>query len=196
MSDHVWNIFAEKATAAMPPPGIKPKVILDLGCWQGVTTEIYLIAFPEAKVIGVDPEIENVMAAEFLYDSYGSRVEIIRRAIWDKDCIINFHRGYHTMTGCVAGTMDNPSPVVEWVHGMPLDLIAEKYEIIDFIKMDIEGSEFSVLGAGGEWPKKTRSIAVEVHEENNEHCRELLEGLGFRIVHEIPELLWAVNDNA
>jgi hypothetical protein len=52
---------------------------------------------------------------------------------------------------------------------------------VDYVKMDIEGSEREVLRTNTEWAAAVRSLKVEVHEPYTVgNCVRDLEALGFR----------------
>jgi Methyltransferase FkbM domain len=54
--------------------------------------------------------------------------------------------------------------------------------IVDYVKMNIEGSEEAVLGAGGNWPASVRSITVVAHGSYGaDGAREDLRALGFTV---------------
>ena len=54
----------------------------------------------------------------------------------------------------------------ETVRMLSVDSILEHFELdeVDYVKMDVEGTERDVLREGGRWPGRVRSIKVEVHE--------------------------------
>ena len=71
-------------------------------------------------------------------------------------------------------------PAVESIGG-----IIKKHEVkkIDFMKMDIEGSEFSVLTKDNDWLAIVDKIAMEVHPAygNERELEAVLENHGFRV---------------
>ena len=45
-----------------------------------------------------------------------------------------------------------------------LDELSDLFEGgADFVKMDIEGAEWEVVKAAGEWPERVASLLIEVH---------------------------------
>jgi len=71
-------------------------------------------------------------------------------------------------------------------------------EVIDFLKIDIEGGEVSVFSTESNlnWLKSVKVLAIEIHDEFN--CRAVIENtlvdFGFSISHS-GELTIAVNKN-
>jgi len=68
------------------------------------------------------------------------------------------------------------------------DLIGQKFSSIDWIKIDVEGSELEVLRGGPKTLEVTQNILIELHEDilkqNNQSSQmilDLLENHGFRI---------------
>ena len=61
-------------------------------------------------------------------------------------------------------------------------LIDNGIERVDFLKMDIEGSEFDLLCADNSWLERVEKIAMEVHQQYGEIKRiiRVLEDYGFQ----------------
>lgn len=167
------------------------KVILDLGCWQGITTQKYADLFPDAIVIGVELLEENFHIAANLLHEY-KNVQLFNEAVW-------------TYTGYVPCTMwatetsyVRDSRNIRQGTNLDLDLpcttidaLTIQFDKIDFIKFDIEASEHAVLSAGGDWVDKTSNVFVEIHDNTNDNVRNLLLNLGFKIAKEEFERIWA-----
>lgn len=181
----------------LPPHRIiKPKVIIDLGCWVGVTTQAYAIYSPKAQVIGVELDSHNYQQAQSLLEPYGDRVKLINAAVWTYDGEVEC-RIWATETNYVKDTLSHANghsvSHSRMVPCLTLDTITKDLELVDFIKFDIEASEHQILAAGGDWVDKTRSIFVEIHDVSNDNIRRAITNLGFRVVKEDFELIWAVN---
>lgn len=183
----------------LPPDGIDPKVIVDLGCWIGITTEAYLIKYPDAHVIGVELSQHNFHSAMSRLNPWYHRTTLVNKVVWtytgEIDC---------QMWGEETNYVREIFPPEDHRHGISttvtlpcvtLDTITADYESIDFIKFDVEGAEHYILGAGGDWVNKTKSMFVEIHDTTNDNVTALIRDLGFKVVREEFEKVWAINDN-
>jgi len=69
-------------------------------------------------------------------------------------------------------------------YSVPSLMKLMRWEEIDLLKIDIEGSEVGVLGGRPEWLRKVRAIVGEGHEGvgySIEACRKDLEPMGFEV---------------
>lgn len=182
----------------LPPDGINPKVIVDLGCWIGVTTEAYLIKYPMAYVVGVELSQHNYWTAQSRLSNYAGRFKLVNNVVWtydgDIDCQMWGEETNYVRE--IFGPLDHRHMVskTEKLPCLTLDTITADLPYIDFIKFDVEGSEHYILGAGGDWVTKTKSIFVEIHDITNDNVAALVRDLGFKIVREEFEKIWAIND--
>jgi FkbM family methyltransferase len=51
-----------------------------------------------------------------------------------------------------------------------------KFEIIDIVKLDIEGAEVDVLSDNTQWMDKTKQIIIEIHDYKRNGCSKILIG--------------------
>src|SRR5260370_24702397 len=80
----------------------------------------------------------------------------------------------NALIGARTGTLFKSSALASASHAdgfvpplVSMDELFLKHQVdqLDFLKVDIEGSEFDVFRAGSEWLSKVRRIAMEVHPE-------------------------------
>lgn len=172
----------------LPP---SPRTIVDLGCWQGVTTKAYADLYPSAQIVGVEMMYDNYIKACELLDPYGDRITLRNIGVWshtgEVECAI-----WGSETSHVRATRE---PLQGYLTTLPcttLDDITSHLNYIDFIKIDIEAAEHEVIRHGGAWVEKTRSLFVEIHDVSNDTVRGLLEMQGFTITNEEFEKIWAI----
>ena len=137
----------------VPPEEIRPATVLDLGCNIGLTVAHFEVLWPEAKIIGVDLDAENCAVAR----RNCRRARIL-------DVAVSATSGRLTYSGDEAwGFCLDPSgdrTVDSRTLGELIDLLGGS---ADFVKMDIEGAEWEVVKAPGEWPERVGSLLIEVH---------------------------------
>ncbi len=162
----------------LPPKELtNPKFILDLGANIGLSMIDYMTRWPDCFVYGIEMDKEN-------YD-----------IAWANLKKSNLNNCYNLLNIAVAGQIglrfyDNTlepnsyrfSDSGESVLAEDIDTIInflEEDDIIDFIKMDIEGAEKEVLKSGGHWPYRTKYIRVELHDYEPIEAANDLSFLGF-----------------
>lgn len=174
----------------LPPDDIECKIIIDLGCFTGITTAAYSSKYPDAEVFGYEIDTDNYNTA--MARSYSGLVRVFNKAVWTHEGTVEYNL-WGPETHHIVGVHSNAGNVARRsVECTTLDQITFQYDAIDFIKFDIEGAEHSILALGGDWVEKTRSIFLEIHDYTNDNIRAALQRLGFEIVNEGFELIWGV----
>jgi len=137
----------------VPPEEIRPATVLDLGCNVGHTVAHYEVLWPTAEIIGVDLDSENCVVAR----RNCRRAQILNLAV-------SATSGTQTYSGDEAwGFRLDPSGD-RAVEARTLDELTDLVGgFADFVKMDIEGAEWEVVKAPGEWPERIGSLLIEVH---------------------------------
>jgi FkbM family methyltransferase len=147
--------------------------IVDAGAQQGQTTEEYVAAFPNCRVIALEPESANHAAAAERLAPFGGRVELLRVALAGSDGTADLlrtsHSGAHSLLE--VGDMRHYDVLVdvlapERIETVTLDRLCAQRGIVvlDVLKMDIQGGELMALqGAASLLARGAiRLIALEV----------------------------------
>jgi FkbM family methyltransferase len=159
----------------LPPQDLQPRVIVDVGANIGVSMALYAARFPEAQVVGIEPEAENAELCRRNVEPWGPRCQVVQAAAWTEDGVIHLDTGRSTSTHAV-GDVGQP------VEAVSLRTIADRYGVIDFLKLDIEGGERTLLADGRAWAESVRCISVETHAPYTvEQCQADLSRLGFQV---------------
>lgn len=178
--------------------GIVIDTIIDAGCNIGMTTLRFLNMFPNAKAICIEPDPKNFAMLASNLSSYKENVVLLENALWDKEeeLFLDFKfRDGKDWSRRVTDTLDRGGRAV---IGLPLNSIIKKYNFsqIDFLKIDIEGSEEKIFRDGNDlsFLNVTKVLAIEIHDEFN--CRDVIYGIlikkGF-VLFNFRELTVAVN---
>lgn len=152
-------------------------VVVDLGANLGLTSAHYAERWPDARVISVEPQPYLAGVAAELLASYGARCTVVQAAIWTEDGTISFsvEPGVEFGGHVVPGGADDRVPAVS------LNSLLRECPRVDFLKMDIEGAEASVLRTHTEWTRRVERISVECHGDYTvERCMNDLVRLGYR----------------
>jgi len=174
----------------MPPPGIPtPLRIVELGTNCGVAITALGVTYPQAKLLGVEADPENVTAARLNTERFGDRCEIVEGAIWDETTELTLVESTEHGAHGTSVRPTEPGDSAEWgrMAGTTIDDLLDAHlqagENVDYMHVSIEGTEPRVFAAGGRWPERVLSIKTEVHpyfDYEGGDCVRQLEELGYR----------------
>ena len=167
----------------LPPPEElgPPRVVVDLGSTIGLTMSHFAHLFPEARIVGVELDHENATICRHNIGAWGDRCTILEGAIWSEDTQLEYSRlpgegwAYRIGSDELGESVTTESMTLDSV----LDSVVEG-EIVDFLKVDIEGAEQNLFEAGGAWTERVRILKVETHAPYSvAACLEDLGRIGF-----------------
>jgi FkbM family methyltransferase len=137
----------------VPPETISPATVLDLGCNIGLTVAHFEALWPDADIIGVDLDADNCVVAR----RNCRRARILNVAV-------SAISGTQTYSGEEAWSFRLDPSGDRAVEARTLDELTDLLGgRADFVKMDIEGAEWEVVKAPGEWPERIGSLLIEIH---------------------------------
>ncbi len=167
-----------------PPPGLDheaPLVIYDLGANIGLTMAHLAVLFPNAVIVGVEMQEENIMQARHNLAQFGHRCRLVTAAVWKDDGVVRYRAGRGDEQSARAGHGADLGADVRAVSISTL-MREQGHLRVDFLKMDIEGAEREILSGSGEWASSVSRIKIEVHEPyTTEACMEDLRRLSYRV---------------
>jgi FkbM family methyltransferase len=154
---------------------------LDLGANIGITVLQTAFLHPEAHVVAVELDPDNAELARRNCADLGDRVTILQGAVWTEDGEVAYERergneyGFRVVQGS-SGPRTGALSTATIVSHVPPE------ERIDYVKMDIEGVEASLLaGEAAGWTERVDLIGLQVHDPYTlADCARDLAALGFR----------------
>jgi FkbM family methyltransferase len=153
----------------LPPEQISPATVLDLGCNIGLTVAHFEALWPDADIIGVDLDADNCVVAR----RNCRQARILNVAV-------SAISGRQTYSGEEAWSFRLDPSGDRVVESRTLD---ELTDLIggraDFVKMDIEGAEWEVVQAPGEWPGRVGSLLIEIHGTEGRRQEGIDEMMGY-----------------
>lgn len=173
----IWvrDVYLRDDFLSIPPDA----QVVDLGANMGNFTVLALAHGPAVRVIAVEAQRNAVAQLRDNVSANGwlDRVSICERLIGG---ITPLH---YQVLGHVIGTDErNPKPGVqiseeEFIH-------AYNIERIDFLKCDIEGSEFELFRPGSRLLEMAQQIAIEIHDSGGdlEQFEAMLREHGFELM--------------
>lgn len=173
--------------ASMPVP---PATVLDLGSNIGLTLADYRHRWPEALVVGVEMDAENVELA--MRNAPGARV--IHAAVAGEAGPRTYARG-----ASFALRLGEGEEVEVEARTLDEIILTEFGDPVDFVKMDVEWTEWELFAEIDHWRPLVRHLLVELHGHDppGERVALAIDALwagGFRAeAHEAhPASVWAV----
>jgi FkbM family methyltransferase len=157
------NVFSDtfRKNYHLPPRELKAvRKILDLGSNIGLTMAHFAALFPEAHVLGIELDAGNVEVCRRNIAPYSDRCRIVRGAVWNEPGEISYSGeeewGFRVTSDRV------PERVVK-AYTMEA-LIQELGAPVDYVKMDVEGTERDLLKEPRFWVGDVPCMKIEVHE--------------------------------
>lgn len=131
-------------------------VIVDVGAYTGQTVNDYLLSFPHARVLALEPTPVSFSQLKRRFDSE-SRVKCLNLAVSDSNGEVSFNINEFSPTNSILSTDSNADTywgnellgTVEEVSVQckTLDHLCQQENInhIDILKLDVQGAELQVL---------------------------------------------------
>jgi FkbM family methyltransferase len=144
-----------------------PRTIIDLGANVGYASVLLLNTLPHSFVLAVEPDPDNFAQCLRNLRPYGNRAKVIKGAVWPtpENLILSrgtFGDGKEWATEVRAATSDQPGDVIGF--DIPTLLSLCPTEHVDFLKIDIEGSEEKLFSVDAtSWLDRARNICIELH---------------------------------
>jgi FkbM family methyltransferase len=146
-------------------PSSSAPLIVDCGANIGLSVVYFKELAPNARIVAFepDPDVFDLLAKNITGRSL-TDVEILNRAVWTDDSMLTFE-----VEGALGGKVGRSEAVARKsieVRGQRLrDLLDQE---VDFLKLDIEGAEYSVLEDCRDKLENVRNLFVEFHGNTNE----------------------------
>lgn len=148
-------------------PGFEPKIIVDAGANCGMASVVYANAYPEARIIAIEPDRSNFEMLVKNVRAYPN-VTPIHAALWHED-------GEVSLSGCDDAYEKWGIHAVQGsgVRALTVETLMREHQIqaIDLFKVDIEGGE-KELFRNAPWMSKVKLLCIELHDRLIPGCRE------------------------
>jgi FkbM family methyltransferase len=192
-----WQIFQEiwRYKQYTPPffHGPAPRTVVDIGANIGIFALYARQQWAQARIVAFEPAPENFgMLQENVRTSPGREIEIRRAAIAGGKGTTTFYLKQESGWHALFGEPDSERISVETL-GLAELMQEHALTTIDFLKLDCEGAEYSILDGNEKLLKDNiRRIAMEYHEIGGHRVQEIeatLERAGYSI-NKRPQSLW------
>jgi FkbM family methyltransferase len=156
--------------------------IIDAGANIGLSTIYFKSIYPESEIIAFEPDnsIFNYLQKNISQFNYKD-VQLIKKGLWDKETMLGFNS-----EGADGGAIDFNEQEKTQTEIEATSLKPFLNRKVDFLKIDIEGAEYTVLQDIEKNLNLVQRIFVEYHSFiGEEQCLsdilEILKRAGFRI---------------
>jgi FkbM family methyltransferase len=184
--DEVFNkqIYNFKTESKCP-------TIIDAGANIGMSVIYFKMKFPNAKITAFEPDEEVFSLLKNNVASFGfNDVNLIKKGLWKEETVLTFHS-----EGADAGRIAETEGIGKIIK-IETSLLSNylKNNLIDLLKIDIEGAEFEVLKECKAYLNNVSNIFIEYHsfkgkEQVLPELLSILKDAGFRLNINAPGLI-------
>lgn len=155
-------------------PGDLSLNIIDAGCNIGLTSVYLSKAFPKSNFIIIEPDSSN-------FESIGYNFEVnditnsvkIKGGLWSKNTNLKLISDFRDQKDWSYRVEETNEKTDLKAYSIAYLMKEYNFEVIDILKIDIEGSEKELFSNGDvSFLEKTKCIAIEIHDEFD--CREMI----------------------
>jgi FkbM family methyltransferase len=136
--------------------GAQP-LIIDGGANIGLSSIWLADVFPNARLIAVEPDTENVKLLRKNTEQYPN-IEIVQGAIWASSMRLTIKN--RAVRPWAYQVSESPQGDIQ---GYGLNELSKGQNIL-FVKLDIEGAEQAVFQSNLEWLERTSALTLEFHD--------------------------------
>lgn len=153
-------------------PADSVKLIIDAGGYIGDTAAYLLSKYPQCRVIVLEPDNKNFAMLTINLQPYHEHNQIfaLNKGLYGYDGVLTFSG--NTEKNATGGGIQDGQKLENKedlkVECVSMGYLIEKYaiDVIDILKLDIEGAEGSVLdNSADKWLDKVKMIIIEIHSE-------------------------------
>lgn len=178
------GIFLDQEYACSELMTAPPARILDLGANIGMGSVHFCCQFPTAEFLCVEPDPRNLRLLERNLKANAVPFSIVHAAVGAAPGTLNLRFGDNpTCSALESSPMhDLRETIAVSVTTVPELLAKAKWDSVDLVKMDIEGSEDELLSKTSGWLSRVGALVLEIHPSTTaEKIASYLAPFGFRL---------------
>jgi FkbM family methyltransferase len=152
-----------------------PRFIIDAGANVGYSSLLFANAYPDAKVMAIEPEASNLALLRENCREY-QQIIPVDGALWPRSASLSIDVGakYHDSFRVVEASGEN---AIVRAYSVPELMALGGSDRVDVLKLDIEGAEKDLFEADvSPWISRVDVILVELHDRFRSGCTAAVEG--------------------
>lgn len=143
--------------------------IIDAGSNIGASAVFFKRKYPSSKVICIEPNMENFTLLKINTGTFNN-VQLYQNALWSENKYLNMVSSYSADSHYVKDDIADAENKIEGITIQDL-MIEHGFEVIDILKMDIEGAEKEIFSQNYQlWLPKVRYLMIELHDRMKKGC--------------------------
>lgn len=148
----------------------KANVIVDLGANIGLSALFFMKKYKNTRIIAVEPDGNNFNLAKKNLRNYLDDIELLNAAIWCEDGYVSLvdHDDNKNNLGSWGVRTENTNCGSDAsIVAICMNTIIDRFsiDIIDILKVDIEGAEFELFSKNYDgWLNRVNLIIIETHD--------------------------------
>jgi FkbM family methyltransferase len=166
----------------------KDSIVIDIGAYIGTYSIRFCKIAYKGKIVSIEPLYDNYLM--LVYNAKLNNCKnlySVNMGIWSEEGTksIFYKSDRMTLATLNINLIDKQSNFHKnLIKVTTLDKLINSLGLtkIDFIKIDVEGSEYEVLMGANKALDITRSVLIETHENNRYKCIDYLKNKGFKII--------------
>tara|TARA_X000000950_G_scaffold280356_1_gene374828 strand:- start:2332 stop:3165 length:834 start_codon:yes stop_codon:yes gene_type:complete len=152
----------------------KPNLIFDIGACYGEMSIYFSKNYPDSKIFSVEASSNNIEIFKNnlnVQNFSTSNIKIINKAIFNQKTRVKYTKGMTSENSIILEEIKyNQNQLTTYVNTTTLSEIHMEYaknKIIDFIKIDIEGSEPFLIDDFKKLSNKIKLMSIEFSDKNS-----------------------------
>ena len=142
----------------------KPTRIIDAGYNVGFSCLYFASLFPDARIVGIEPEKRNFLQLKKNTSNY-TNLKLYNAAIWYEPAILKIKDENDWSASFEVQKSEVNDGELKAVT-IPQIMAENNFDEVDIIKIDIEGAEFYLFGNDPHaWLSKTKCLIIELHDQ-------------------------------
>jgi|GEM_PF-543424 FkbM family methyltransferase len=145
--------------------------VIDAGANIGYTAVLFASWWPQSTIISIEPDRENYELVLRNTRAYPN-IHVVQAALWNKEAELSIEAGQEDGF-VVRESAGRKLKAENRAKGISLPKLLKRFgkSRIDFLKLNVEGSEKEIFSEGYEsWLPETRAMLVELHDGKNPGC--------------------------
>lgn len=159
-----YNEIFIKHNYQFKPAGTRP-FIIDCGANIGVSVLYFKKLYPDAEIIAFEPDknIFPVLSSNIAASQNATHITLVNKGVWNKESAVNFFSEGADGGAILHPGNDSPSNNDQMQEIQTVSLKNYLNRKVDFLKIDIEGAECTVIEDCGSYLQNAECIFIEYH---------------------------------